>query len=300
MKKICLMISLLVLMSSAAMGSAIAADEPMLVSADWLAKHIDDKNLVLLHVGDKKEFDAGHIPGAQFVQRGDFSTPPGEGKLILQLPPVEQLKAAFEKLGVSDNSRIVIYFSNRQITPAARVYLTLDYLGLGGRTSMLDGGVDEWTKLGKSLTTEVKTPAPGKFTPRPNPKLIAEAAWLKDNLTNPKVAVIDSRLPNFYSGKDNAGMPRAGHLPGAKNLPFPTLAISDTDLKLKDLTTLRKLYQEAGADKGKTVVTYCHIGQQASLGYFVAKMLGYDAKLYDGSFDEWSRNADWPIEVVKQ
>lgn len=304
MKKICLTILLLFLIGSliqtSAKHSTVIADEPMLVTAEWLAKHIDDKNLVLLHVGDKKEFDAGHIPGAQLILRTDFSTPPGEGRLILQLPPVEQLKASFEKFGVSDNSRIVIYFSNKQITPAARVYLTLDYLGLGGRTSMLDGGVDEWTKLGKSLTAEVKTVAPGKFTPRPNPKLIAESTWLKDNLTNPKVAVIDSRLPNFYSGKDNAGMPRAGHLPGAKNLPFPTLSVSDTDLKLKDLSTLRKMYQDAGADKGKTVVTYCHIGQQASLGYFVAKMLGYEARLYDGSFDEWSRNADWPIEVVKQ
>ncbi|MGH9801597.1 MAG: sulfurtransferase [Blastocatellia bacterium] len=302
MKKICLTISLLLLLSGFTPVSAkpaAIADEPMLVTAEWLAKHIDDKNLVLLHVGDKKEYDAGHIPGAQFIQRSDFSTPPGEGRLILQLPPVEQLKASFEKFGVSDNSRIVIYFSNKQITPAARVYFTLDYLGLGGKTSMLDGGIDEWKKLGKPLTAEVKTPAPGKFTPRPNASLVVESAWLKENLNQPKIAVIDSRTANFYSGKDNAGMPRAGHLPGAKNLPFPTLMISDTDMKLKDLTALKKMYQEAGADKDKTVVTYCHIGQQASLGYFVAKMLGYNAKLYDGSFDEWSRNESWPIEVVK-
>lgn len=301
MKKPCLMILILLVLSGFVHGSAIAADEPMLVNADWLAKHIDDKNLVLLHVGDKKEYDAGHIPGAQLILRTDFSTPPGEGRLILQLPPVEQLKASFEKLGVSDNSRIVIYFgAGGWITPAARVYFTLDYLGLGGKTSLLDGGAEEWKKLGKALTTEVKTVAPGKFTPRPNAALVAEAAWLKENLNTSKVAVIDSRLPNFYSGKDNAGMPRAGHLPGAKNLPFPMLAVSDTDLKLKDLTALRKLYEEAGADKGKMVVTYCHIGQQASLGYFVAKMLGYNAKLYDGSFDEWSRNESWPIEADKK
>lgn len=300
MKKTCLAISLLLVLSGFVHGSAIAADEPMLVNAEWLAKHIDDKNLALLHVGDKKEYDAGHIPGAQLILRTDFSTPPGEGKLILQLPPVEQLKASFEKFGVSDNSRIVIYFgAGGWITPAARVYFTLDYLGLGGKTSLLDGGAEEWKKLGKALTTEVKTVAPGKFTPRPNADLVAEAAWLKENLNTPKIAVIDSRLPNFYSGKDSAGMPRAGHLPGAKNLPFTTLAVSDTDLKLKDLAALQKLYQEAGADKGKTVVTYCHIGQQASLGYFVAKMLGFNARLYDGSFDEWSRNESWPIEVVK-
>ncbi len=96
MKKPCLMILILLVLSGFVYGSAIAADEPMLVNADWLAKHIDDKNLVLPHVGDK-EYDAGHIPGACQSCEPIFSTPPGEGRLILQLPPVEQLKASFEK-----------------------------------------------------------------------------------------------------------------------------------------------------------------------------------------------------------
>ncbi len=155
-------------------------------------------------------------------------------------------------------------------------------------------------KAGQGVDDRSQNRRSGQIHPHANPALVAEAAWLKENLNTPKVAVIDSRLPNFYSGKDNAGMPRAGHLPGEKHLPFPMLAVSDTDLKLKDLTALRKLYEEAGADKGKMVVTYCHIGQQASLGYFVAKMLGYNAKLYDGSFDEWSRNESWPIEADKK
>src|SRR6266545_4507224 len=81
----------------------------MIVSTEWLAKHLNDDSIVLLQVGDKKEYEAAHIPGAQFIQTSDISTPRGQG-LILELPPVEQLKSAFEKLGVRDESRIIVYF----------------------------------------------------------------------------------------------------------------------------------------------------------------------------------------------
>ena len=75
----------------------------MIVTTEWLAKHLNDKSLVLLQVGDRKEYEAAHIPGAQFIQTSDISTPRGQG-LNLELPPVEQLKATFEKLGISDHS----------------------------------------------------------------------------------------------------------------------------------------------------------------------------------------------------
>src|SRR6185295_7306049 len=114
--------------------------ESMIVSTDWLAKHLKDDNLILLQVGEKKEYDAAHIPGAQFIQLADISTPRGQG-LILELPPADQLKTAFEKFGVTDNSRIVVYFGKDWVTPTARVYFTLDYLGLGDRASILDGGM---------------------------------------------------------------------------------------------------------------------------------------------------------------
>src|ERR1043166_5299978 len=74
----------------------------MIVSTEWLGQHLNDKSLVLLHVGDKKDYDTAHIPGAQFIQTSDISTPRGTG-LSLELPPVEQLKVIFEKFGVTDN-----------------------------------------------------------------------------------------------------------------------------------------------------------------------------------------------------
>src|SRR5512132_2833334 len=90
--------------------------ESMIVSTEWLAQHLKDESLVLLQVGEKAEFQAGHIPGALFITTADISTPRGEG-LSLELPPVGQLKATFEKLGVSDKSRIVIYFSKDWVSP---------------------------------------------------------------------------------------------------------------------------------------------------------------------------------------
>ena len=126
----------------------------MIVSTAWLAEHLNDRSLVLLHVGDKKEYDAAHIPGAQFIQLSDISTPRGQG-LTLELPAVDQLKATFEKFGVTDKSRIVVYFGKDWISPTARVYLTLDYLGLGDRTSILDGGLPAWRSEGRPVTAEV-------------------------------------------------------------------------------------------------------------------------------------------------
>ena len=125
---------------AAAQPAASKINSSMIVSTEWLSKHLNDNSLVLLQVGDKSEYDGAHIPGAQFIQLADISTPRGQG-LILELPPVDQLKATFEKLGVTDESRIVIYFGKDWVTPTSRVYFTLDYLGFGDRTSVLDGGL---------------------------------------------------------------------------------------------------------------------------------------------------------------
>ena len=160
----------------------------LIVSTDWLAEHLKDNSLVLLQVGEKDEYTAAHIPGAQFIALADISTPRGEG-LALELPAVSQLKTTFEKLGASDKSRIVVYFSKDWVTPTARVFFTLDYLGLGSRTSILDGGLPAWRAEGRSITTEVRRPALGKLTPHPNGKLVVDAAWVNANLNKPGVMI---------------------------------------------------------------------------------------------------------------
>ena len=284
------LICLLSLSYGEAQGKARSS---MIVSTEWLGQHLTDKSLVLLHVGDKKEYDAAHIPGAQFIQTTDISAPRGTG-LILELPAVEQLTATFEKFGVTENSRIIVYFGKDWVTPTSRVYFTLDYLGLGDRTSILDGGMPAWIAEKRPVTTEISTPKPGNFTPHPKPKLVVDANWVSANVNKPGVAILDARDAKFYTGESAGNMPRAGHIPSAKSIPFGSV-VEDSN-KFKSEQALRQIFANAGVKQNDSVATYCHIGQQASLLYFVARYLGYDAHLYDGSFQDWSNRKDLPVE----
>jgi thiosulfate/3-mercaptopyruvate sulfurtransferase len=267
--------------------------DSQIVSTEWLASHLKDDSLVLLQVGEKEEYTAAHIPGAQFISLTDISTPRGAG-LALELPAVDQLKTTFEKLGVSNKSRIVIYFSKDWVTPTARVFLTLDYLGLGDRTSILDGGLPAWRAEGRPVTSEVHAATPGRLVPHTRQELVVDAAWVNANLHKPGVMVLDARAPKFYTGEE-VRLTRGGHIPGAKNIPFSSL-VEDSNNKFKSVEMLRQLFNAAGVKKGDSVTTYCHIGQQASLLYFVARYLGYDTHLYDGSFEDWSQRRELPVE----
>ncbi len=287
-----LILAVVWLQCSAGARSAQDAGRPFLVTTEWLAEHLADPGLVLLHIGDKAQYESGHIPGARFVSLSDLSTPFGTG-LTLQMPSASELQAKLEKLGISDTSRVVVYFGEDGITPAARVWLTLQYVGLGGQSSILNGGMPAWKAEKRPVSVEVRTPVPGRLTPRLRNDVIAELSWVSERLHNPKYVIVDARAANFYEGSSAGRMPRAGHIPGAVNIPFSSVV--DDSVRLKSADELRDMFRAAGVKPGQTVITYCHIGQQASLLYFVARYLGYDARLYDGSFEEWSRRADLPV-----
>jgi thiosulfate/3-mercaptopyruvate sulfurtransferase len=122
---------------------------------------------------------------------------------------------------------------------------------------------------------------------------MVDASWVSANLKKPKIAIVDARTPEFYTGASAGRMPRAGHIPGAVNIPFSSLA--DSANKMKDSPTLRQILTDAGIKQGDQIVSYCHIGQQATVVYFVAKYLGYDARLYDLSFEDWSKRSELPV-----
>jgi thiosulfate/3-mercaptopyruvate sulfurtransferase len=267
--------------------------EPMLVTVDWLADHLNDPSLVLLQIGDKKDYDKGHIPGAQFLEYESISTPHGQG-LMLELPPVEQLVSVFEKVGISNSSHIILYFGTNWVTPTTRVYWTLDYLGLGDHTSILNGGLVAWDAAHHPISKETKTPAKGSITPAPRKEIVADAAWVSSHLHQPGVTIIDARTHEFYNGSQSDGNPRKGHIPGATNLPYLELVDQDNN-KFKSADALNDLFHAAGLKPGNLMVSYCHIGQRATVLYFTAKMLGYDAKMYDGSWEDWSHRKDLPI-----
>src|SRR5713226_2274622 len=278
-----------------AANPASAGREPMLVTVDWLADHLNDPSLVLLQIGEKKDYDKGHIPGAQFLEYESISTPHNHGvTLMLELPPVEQLVSVFEKLGVSNRSHVILYFGTNWVTPTTRVYWTLDYLGLGDRTSILNGGLVAWQVTHHPVSTDAKQPVKGSITPAPRREIVADADWVSSHLNKPGVAILDARTHEFYNGSQSDGNPRSGHIPGAANLPYLDVVDQDNN-KFKSPDALKELFQAAGLKPGNLMVSYCHIGQRATVLYFTAKMLGYDPKMYDGSWEDWSHRKDLPI-----
>src|SRR5262249_3035147 len=150
-------------------GGALPAQQPanprdaLVVSPAWLASHLTDPNLVLLHVGPKDDYDTAHLPGARLVDIDVISVSDHSGKgLMLEMPPTDKLRAGLASMGISNNSRIIVYFAGDFVTPATRVILTLDYAGLGDRSSMLDGGIAAWKRAGNPVTAAASAARTGE------------------------------------------------------------------------------------------------------------------------------------------
>ena len=274
--------------------------DTMLVNTAWLSAHLKDPNLVILSVSDKAEYEKEHIPGALPVSLADVATPMVMGQLMLELLPPDQLKKKFIELGITNDSRIVLYAGQNFLQSMTRVYMTLDAMGLGPKASVLDGGFPAWKAANQPVSAEVRVVKPGKLDLCPQDDVIASADWVHANVRHAGVAIVDARLERFYNGEaagrnHDGSDQRKGHIPGASNIPFNSL-VDDKGMFLP-LEQLKQKYTASGVKPGDRVVSYCHIGQQATAVYFVARYLGYDARLYDGSFEDWNAHADWPVET---
>lgn len=274
---------------------AIAPSAPVVVSTEWLAGHLKDPNLVLLHVGEKAEYDAGHIPGARYVRLDDISATSHDhaNGLMLEMPQADSLRARLEALGISDRSRVIVYYGSDWVSPATRVIFTLDYAGLGSSAALLDGGMQAWKAENRAITTDVPKQGRGTLAALRIKPIVVDAAWVKSRLGSPSLHLIDGRAAAFYDGVEKGGS-RKGHITGARSLPYTEIA--DDKLYLKKPAELRALFARAGVAPGDTVVAYCHIGQQATAVLFAARSLGHPVFLYDGSYQDWSRRAELPVE----
>jgi thiosulfate/3-mercaptopyruvate sulfurtransferase len=276
------------LVTVAAAGRAQSpSSERLLIGPAELAGQLTNPNLVVLHVGPREDYDAGHIPGARFVELRDVSTPRQEGALSLELPDDATLRQRLEQLGIGDASTVVVTFGDQWVSPATRVVFTLQAAGLGSRTRFLDGGTAAWARAGHELTRETPPNAtPGRLTTKSQRALVVNHEWVQQNARTPGVALIDARAPMFYEGpgmRDHA----AGHIAGAANIPFNSL--TDDSLRVLPVEELRRRFAAAGVRPGDTVAAYCHIGQQATLVLFAARLLGHEVRLYDGSMNDWEK-----------
>jgi thiosulfate/3-mercaptopyruvate sulfurtransferase len=263
----------------------------LLVDAAWLSDHLKDPNLVVLHVGAKQEYDTDHIPGARHITDGDVTF--NSGDQIYDLPEPTDLRTKLARFGISDDSRIVVYFGvNGGLPSATRVIFTLDYIGLGDRTSLLNGGLRAWKRAGKDVTSAVPPGTLGKLTSRPTKNIVADADLAKAAPQRSGFKLVDGRAGVFYKGIE-ASHEVSGHIAGAINIPFSDIA--DTDLMI-NVDRIGNLFRQAGVKPGETVVAYCHIGQQATAVLFAARLLGHPVMLYDGSIHDWAMVKHWPVE----
>jgi thiosulfate/3-mercaptopyruvate sulfurtransferase len=280
--------------------AAASARDSIVVTPAWLAQHIHDPNLVLLHVGDQmKEGHGEHIAGARFASMNDVSVSSHEKDgLMLEMPTAEELRKDLEKLGISDDSRIVVYYAGEWVSPATRIVFTLDYAGLGARTSLLDGGLEAWKASGGAVTNDATPEKAGKLSPLKIKPIVVDAAFVNAHRQSPGYAVVDGRAAVYYDGKQTpehmGEKMRTGHVAGAHSVPF-TEVVDDKNV-LKSPAELEALFTKAGVKPGDTVIGYCHIGQQATAMLFAARTLGHPVLLYDGSFQDWSRHTEYPVD----
>ena len=291
----------LLLLFSVLATAAPAVRSDMLVTTAWLAQHLNDSNLVILQVSrDRTAYDAGHIPGARFVALSEIVVT--RNGILNELPPAAELKTVFERAGVSDGNRVILY-GDSSVLPATRAYFTLDYLGHNA-TALLDGGLPKWTAESRPVTKDTPPVHEGRLTPRPRPEVIVDINAMKDlsfaasNAPAASPVLVDARTDKEFAGTTAASseIPRPGHIPGAVDVYWMQSQATKTDMSLLPEAQLRKMYESAGVSADRPVVTYCNTGMQASQSYFTLKYLGYDTRMYDGSFSEWSNAKDSPVQ----
>jgi thiosulfate/3-mercaptopyruvate sulfurtransferase len=258
----------------------------VLISTEQLAAALKEPTLVLLHVTDRSStFEEAHIPGARFLRYGEFAID-GPQALGSELPSAEHVQKVFASVGVSNGSRVVIYGTST--VAAARAFFTLDAMG-HPRVEVLDGGLRAWRAENRPIETGAAAPPrPGNFTPVLNSSRLASAQQIQQQMAAKTIALVDVRPDPEFLGTDGGmnGMHAAGHIEGAKQLPWDTLVAADGRFLPRD--QLQAGLASAGAVQEKPVVSYCMVGMRASVVYLVARHLGYDAKLYDGSIVDWT------------
>jgi thiosulfate/3-mercaptopyruvate sulfurtransferase len=259
----------------------------LLIATADLAQQLRNPSLVVLHVADREaSFVDGHVPGARFVLYDDIVVN-GDTGVGSELPSMEQLQRVFEAAGVSDTSRVVIYGANTVY--AGRAFFTLDALG-HPHVALLDGGLAAWKAEKRPVETgAARAVKAGRFTPRLNQARLADAAFIQQQMAANGIALLDVRPDPEFLGTDDGmrGMHTPGHIAGAQQLPWTTLVGEDGRFLPRD--ALDTKLRGAGATPGKPVVSYCMVGMRASVAYFVARYLGYDARLYDGSITDWTQ-----------
>jgi len=248
-----------------------------------------------LAVPGRYTFEAGHIPGADFLDlQGEFSDQGTE--LRFMMPDVTQLSAAFGRHGISADSEVVLYSIGTPMW-ATRFWWMLTSLGFEN-LAVLDGGLDKWKLEGRALETgPAKGYAPATFTAKPKPGFFVDKYATLQAGTERNTVVVNALGPQFHKGLEASRYGRPGRVPGSCNVSAATL-LDPATKAFVPLADAEAKFTAQGITKDKRVVAYCGGGISATIDLFLLHRLGYrDLTLYDGWGGEWAKDASLPIET---
>jgi thiosulfate/3-mercaptopyruvate sulfurtransferase len=278
------------------------ADPELLVSTDWLAVHLDDPNLVVVHVGapagaaGRGTFEEGHVPFARPLDWTEIAV--SRDGLPNEYPTAERLTESIRLLDIDYGDRVVLYDTGSGME-AARAFVAFEYVGL--RPALLDGMWAKWIREGRDVSRAYTPVESSGFLPLLRPdvviprRLVQDYAWVSLERGGGAVLLDARPYENFVGLTPGEGIKRPGHIPGAMNIPWMSVFRSPENPVFRSELELRALFESKGARPGVRVIIYCRTGTEAGPVYVAARLLGLEPSLYDGSFIEWSATPGLPV-----